>query len=84
MPEKTIRYESEATKLPPEILWHYTSSSAFLSMASNASLRFTDYRFLNDSSEFLFGVEVFTRQMHKLKIIETHGKKEILLGRVVI
>lgn len=83
MPEEKIRYESEVAKLPPEILWHYTSSSAFLSMATNASLRFTDYRFLNDSSEFLFGVEVFTREMHKLQKVETDKKREILLERII-
>ncbi len=33
-------------------LYHYTSLDALVSIVSHGTLRFTDYRYLNDSSEF--------------------------------
>jgi hypothetical protein len=43
----------------PDQLFHYTSSDAFKSIIDSVSFWATDYRHMNDASEFLHGLQVF-------------------------
>jgi hypothetical protein len=43
----------------PERLYHYTSSTAFLSIVKENALWFSDFRYMNDLSELRYGVDLF-------------------------
>jgi len=68
----------------PEILWHYTSSSALLGIVTTNSLWLSDYRFLNDSSEINYGIGLFKRasvQFLETTKIESHRR---ILTRLIL
>ncbi len=52
-------FEEERNKAFEEknIMYHYTSAEAFLSIIENKTLRFTDFRYLNDKSEGIYFVK---------------------------
>lgn len=43
----------------PEFLYHYTNSLGLLGILNTSTMWATDYRFLNDSSEIQYGVNLF-------------------------
>lgn len=43
----------------PDLLFHYTSAGGLLGILESARLWATNYRFLNDSSEIAYGVDLF-------------------------
>lgn len=43
--------DSFITELPENYLWHYTNLDSFYKICETDSLRFSDYRFLNDKNE---------------------------------
>lgn len=49
--------DSKEDVIPDGIVYHYTSSEAFLNIIKNGRIRFTDVRYLNDKSETLFFVK---------------------------
>lgn len=52
-----------------ETLYHYTSADGLKGIIENKTLRFSDYRFLNDIDEIQYGKCVFLNEMEKLKKI---------------
>ena len=40
------------------LIYHYTTAEAFMNIVQEASLRFTDYRFLSDETEFNYGMTI--------------------------
>ncbi|MBF2717505.1 DUF2971 domain-containing protein [Agrobacterium vitis] len=61
---ETIRRFSVPT---PEKLYHYTSSEGLISITKHHSLRFSDVRFLNDASEFQYGVKIANHVLNNQK-----------------
>lgn len=51
-----------------ETLYHYTSADALKSIIENKTLRFSDYRFLNDIDEIEYGKKIFKQVLDELKI----------------
>lgn len=49
----------------PKSLWHYTSSLALIKILETQSLWFSDFRFVNDSSEISYGIELFKKSIHQ-------------------
>src|SRR5579871_5558502 len=63
----------------PETLWHYTSSAALLGIVGNNCLWLSDYRFLNDTSEIKYGIDLFkARAKHLNETTVRDGQKEII------
>ena len=54
----------------PNSLYHYTTSAAFLNIIKTGELWFTDYKYLNDSSELRYGIELF-----KSKLVSRHEQE---------
>ncbi|WP_191014351.1 DUF2971 domain-containing protein [Treponema zioleckii] len=50
-----------------ETLYHYTSADGLKSIIENKTLRFSDYRFLNDIDELEYGKKVFSQVLDELK-----------------
>ncbi len=50
-----------------ETLYHYTSADGLKSIIENKTLRFSDYRFLNDIDELEYGKKVFRQVLDELK-----------------
>ena len=50
-----------------ETLYHYTSADGLKSIIENKTLRFSDYRFLNDIDEIQYGKNIFLNVISKLK-----------------
>ena len=50
-----------------ETLYHYTSADGLKSIIENKTLRFSDYRFLNDIDEIQYGKNIFFNVISKLK-----------------
>jgi hypothetical protein len=46
---------------PPEILYHYTSFSGFKGIVEEGAIWATDIRFLNDTKEFNYGIDLVKR-----------------------
>ena len=42
-----------------ETLYHYTSADGLKSIIENKTIRFSDYRFLNDIDELEYGKKIF-------------------------
>ena len=57
----------EKSNTPPNILWHYTSTQAAADIITNDELWVTDQRFLNDTSEFSHGLEIYCTEAEKVK-----------------
>ncbi|UJW85664.1 DUF2971 domain-containing protein [Devosia sp. SL43] len=67
----------------PKELYHYTSTSGLLGILTNHSLWFTDTRYLNDSSEVLWGVGVVTKVAEAFANTRKEDRDKILVDRVV-
>ena len=50
-----------------ETLYHYTSTDGLKSIIENKTIRFSDYRFLNDIDELEYGKKVFEQVLEELK-----------------
>lgn len=50
-----------------ETLYHYTSAEGLKNIIENKTIRFSDYRFLNDIDELEFGKKVFRQVLDELK-----------------
>lgn len=50
-----------------DTLYHYTSVDGLKSIIENRTLRFSDYRFLNDIDELEYGKKVFKQVLEELK-----------------
>ena len=50
-----------------ETLYHYTSADGLKSIIENKTIRFSDYRFLNDIDEIEYGKKVFRQVLDELK-----------------
>lgn len=50
--EKHLRFDKS--------IFHYTNANSFCAICQSASIRLTDYRYLNDPSEYRYAVEVIT------------------------
>lgn len=50
-----------------ETLYHYTSADGLKSIIENRTLRFSDYRFLNDIDELEYGKKIFRQVLEELK-----------------
>lgn len=50
-----------------EILYHYTSADGLKSIIENKTIRFSDYRFLNDIDELEYGKKIFRQVLEELK-----------------
>lgn len=48
-----------------DIIYHYTSPEAFLSIVQHQEIRFTDIRYLNDKAEGIYFVKVLLDFLHK-------------------
>lgn len=46
-----------------EIVWHYTDMPALISMAEHATLRATDFRYLNDAVELTYTWDPFVKRL---------------------
>lgn len=57
----------EKIKYPEVNLYHYTSLNALMAIIENKTIRLTDYRFLNDTSELFFAIEELKRNLEKYK-----------------
>ena len=53
-----------------ETLYHYTSADGLKSIIENKTIRFSDYRFLNDIYELEYGKKVFKQVLDELKYQE--------------
>lgn len=53
-----VQEEITGTSVPPELLWHYTSSSGLLGIIESNTLRFSDSIFMNDGSELIHGLQL--------------------------
>ena len=53
-----------------ETLYHYTSADGLKSIIENKTIRFSDYRFLNDIDELEYGKKVFKQVLDELKFQE--------------
>lgn len=58
-----------------QLLYHYTSFNAFNSIVANCTLRFTNIRYLNDSSEYLYALNLL-----KNKVLEFEQSNNISKG----
>lgn len=56
------RFENEN---PP--IFHYTKMETFSKIVANQSFRFTDYRYLNDTQEFVWGIKQLKNTLENLK-----------------
>lgn len=56
-----------------QLLYHYTSFNAFNSIVTNCRLRFTNIRYLNDKSEYLYALDLL-----KNRIIEFEQNNNVL------
>jgi len=56
----------------PEKLWHYTSFAAFEKIVNSKEVWATDYRFLNDSEEFLHAKKLVQELVGK---VPKHGRR---------
>ena len=50
-----------------DTLYHYTSADGLKSIIENKTIRFSDYRFLNDIDELEYGKKVFKQVLEELK-----------------
>ena len=48
-------------------LYHYTSADGLKSIIENRTIRFSDYRFLNDIDEIQYGKQIFRQVLEELK-----------------
>lgn len=56
----------ELTSLKPTIpLYHYTSQNGFMSIVRNHSIWFSHYQYLNDTSEFTYGLNLFSERLDR-------------------
>ena len=73
----------------PDIpLYHYTSLGALLGIIENKTIRLTDYRFLNDTSELIFAIDELQKSIdlfsqnpycsHIVEVLENIKKEEVL------
>lgn len=62
----------------PDKLWHYTTSAGLIGIIENQNLRFSDVMFMNDRSEFFYGIEAV---LHNLELIRKEtGHDEVIDG----
>lgn len=66
----------------PESLYHYTSSTAFLSILTSGELWFTDFRYLNDLSELRYGIDLFTTELLTRELKGTDRRTVGLITRI--
>jgi DUF2971 family protein len=59
----------------PEILYHYTSMSAFLSIVETGRIRATHFRYLNDSSEVITMLHATSERLNERIASETSADK---------
>lgn len=52
------------------MIYHYTDLNAAISIAQNAKIWLTDYRFLNDKEEFITGYEVLSEALSEYQDLE--------------
>lgn len=52
------------------MIYHYTDLNAAISIAKNAEIWLTDYRFLNDKEEFITGYEVLLKAINEYRGLE--------------
>lgn len=66
---KQFEEELKKTSSPPPIihLYHYTSFSNFIRIINSRELCFTDYRHLNDPTEFLLSKSVLEKVIKEKK-----------------
>jgi Protein of unknown function (DUF2971) len=64
-------------EMPPNILYHYTTATGVVGILENSMLRATNYSFLNDPSELLYGRDL----VHKV-LKELHRQGNGLLERL--
>lgn len=70
---ETLRISSN----PPSVLFHYTSHAGLLGIIQSGGMYLSDARFLNDSSELHYGVEVMVAALKRKA-----GSSALLAGRV--
>src|SRR6266849_3777382 len=58
----------------PTTLYHYTDAAGLFGLVTSGSLRFGDARFLNDSTEFVHGIDV-AREVVAEALLETDGAR---------
>ena len=49
------------------LVYHYTKMQTFTDITDNQSFRFTDYRYLNDSKEFVWGIKQIEKVLKTIK-----------------
>ena len=49
------------------LVFHYTKMKTFTDITDNQSFRFTDYRYLNDSKEFVWGIKQIEKFLKTIK-----------------
>lgn len=67
----------------PVTLWHYTKINSFINILRNGCIWFSDYRVLNDSTEFQYGIGVVIRLLQSLSDNENNVLQKALLERLV-
>jgi len=65
----------------PRILYHYTSASGFVGILTSRAIWATNIRFLNDSSEYDFALDL-ARSVVQDRLERAHGKFDIALNSV--
>jgi hypothetical protein len=63
--KKSRVFKRHLNRIPPPILWHYTSLEGFQGIVRQQALWATDIRYLNDVSEFIHASELFKEQISK-------------------
>src|SRR5437762_1595309 len=58
----------------PAVLYHYTDSAGLFGLVTSGNLRLGDARFLNDSTEFVHGINI-AREVVTEALKETDGEK---------
>src|SRR5687768_16519179 len=69
------------TRIPdaPAALYHYTTAAGLLGIVSSHHLRGTNYSFMNDASEFTYGVELALKRFDAESRKNREQKDEISL-----
>jgi len=58
----------------PEILYHYTTQQGLLGILQSETLWLTNLRYLNDSSEFIYPINLAKQYLEdRIKLLETTG-----------
>jgi len=61
---------------PPDTLFHYTCPNGLLGIIRNQSLRASNMRYLNDTTEFTYILDLYRDEFHKRKFSKLLGQYE--------